>query len=96
MIVRKGHARSKKRDEPNFGVMETSSFSDSAGLTQCGAYLQTLQPGAKSSTRHWHEQEDEFLYVVSGQVSVVEKRWTRKETTGGSRTMRGVCLSRVE
>ena len=72
MIVRKGHARSKQRDEPNFGVMETESFSDSAGLKQYGAYLQTLQPGARSSTRHWHEREDEFLYVVSGQVTVVE------------------------
>jgi hypothetical protein len=29
MIVRKGHAVSKTRDEPNFGVMETASFSDS-------------------------------------------------------------------
>ena len=72
MIVRKGQARSKARDEPGFGAMETASFSDSAGITQYGAYLQTLQPGARSSTRHWHEQEDEFLYVVAGRVTVVE------------------------
>jgi len=37
-----------------------------------GAYLQTLQPGARSSTRHWHEREDEFLFVVLGQVTIVE------------------------
>jgi len=72
MIVRRGQARSKTRDEPGFGAMETASFSDSAGITQYGAYLQTLQPGARSSTRHWHEQEDEFIYVVSGRVTVVE------------------------
>ena len=72
MIVRKGQARSKRRDEPNVGIMETASFSDSAGIQQYGAYLQTLQPGARSSTRHWHEREDEFLYVVSGKVTVVE------------------------
>ncbi|MEO6747759.1 MAG: cupin domain-containing protein [Caldimonas sp.] len=72
MIVRKGQARTKARDEPGFGAMETASFSDSAGITQYGAYLQTLQPGARSSTRHWHEQEDEFIYVVSGRVTVVE------------------------
>lgn len=72
MIIRKGQARTKVRDEPNFGVMETASFSDSAGLKQYGAYLQTLQPGARSSTRHWHEREDEFLFVVSGTVTVVE------------------------
>ena len=51
MIVRKGQARTKTRDEPGFGAMETASFSDSAGITQYGAYLQTLQPGARSSTR---------------------------------------------
>lgn len=72
MIIRKGSARSKTRNEPGFGAMETASFSDSAGIRQYGAYLQTLQPGAMSSTRHWHEQEDEFLFVVSGQVTVIE------------------------
>lgn len=72
MIVRKGQARSKTRDEPGFGAMKTESFSDTCGITQYGAYLQTLQPGATSSTRHWHEREDEFLYVVAGHVTVVE------------------------
>lgn len=72
MIIRNGQARRKTRDEPGFGVMETLSFSDTAGLKQYGAYLQTLQPGAKSSTRHWHEKEDEFLFVVSGEVTIVE------------------------
>ena len=56
MIIRTGQARTKRRDEPGFGVMETMSFSDTAGITQYGAYLQTLTAGAKSSTRHWHER----------------------------------------
>ena len=72
MIVRKGQAKTGKRDEPDFGVSETASFSDSSGITQYGAYLQTLQPGARTSTRHWHEREDEFLYVLSGRATVVE------------------------
>jgi len=72
MIIRKGQARTKTRDEPNFGVMETASFSDTGGIKQYGAYLQTLQPGAKSSTRHWHEMEDEFLFLVAGEVTLVE------------------------
>ena len=45
MIVRKGQARRKSREDAKFGVMETESFSDSAGITQYGVYLQTLQPG---------------------------------------------------
>ena len=72
MIIRKGQAKTGRRDEPDFGVSETASFSDSSGITQYGAYLQTLQPGARTSTRHWHEREDEFLYVLAGRVTVVE------------------------
>lgn len=72
MIIRKAQARSKTTDQPNFGVMDSVSFSDMAGIKQYGAYLQTLHPGGKSSNRHWHENEDEFLFVVSGQVTVVE------------------------
>ena len=72
MIVRKGQAKTHTRDEPDFGVSETATFSDSSGITQYGAYLQTLQPGARTSTRHWHEREDEFLYVLSGRATVVE------------------------
>jgi len=72
MIVRKGTAVSKTRDEPHFGRMLTEGLSETGGLTQFGAYLQTLQPGGKSSTRHWHETEDEFLFVVSGEATVVE------------------------
>lgn len=72
MIIRKGQARTKTPDEPNLGVMETANFSDTGGIKQYGAYLQTLQPGARSSTRHWHEREDEFLFVVLGQVTIVE------------------------
>ena len=72
MIVRRDQPVVKKRDEPNFGAMETARYSDYGGLKQYGAYVQTLLPGARSSTRHWHEQEDEFLYVLAGQVTVVE------------------------
>jgi uncharacterized cupin superfamily protein len=72
MILRKGQGPSKTRDDPAFGAMHTTSFSDAAGIKQFGASLQTLQPGATSSVRHWHEQEDEFLFVISGEVTVIE------------------------
>ena len=41
---------------------------DAAGLTQFGVNLLRLPPGAWSSQRHWHTGEDEFVYVVSGEV----------------------------
>jgi uncharacterized cupin superfamily protein len=45
---------------------------DAAGLTQFGVNLMTLQPGAWSSQRHWHEGEDEFVLVISGEVVLVD------------------------
>ena len=47
-------------------------MSEAGGLTQFGAHVETLQPGSRSSERHWHEQEDEFLHVLSGEATVVE------------------------
>jgi uncharacterized cupin superfamily protein len=44
---------------------------DAAGLTQFGVNLLTLKPGVWSSQRHWHSHEDEFVYVVSGEVVMV-------------------------
>lgn len=48
------------------------ALGDAGGLTQFGAHLERLPPGAASSLRHWHEIEDEFVYVVSGEVVLVE------------------------
>jgi uncharacterized cupin superfamily protein len=44
---------------------------DAAGLTQFGVNLLHLPPGAWSSQRHWHTAEDEFVYVLSGEVTLV-------------------------
>ena len=41
---------------------------DAGGLTQFGVNLLTLPPGAWSSQRHWHAEEDEFVYILSGEV----------------------------
>ena len=44
---------------------------DAAGLDQFGVNLLRLPPGAWSSQRHWHSAEDEFVFVVSGEVVLV-------------------------
>jgi uncharacterized cupin superfamily protein len=44
---------------------------DAAGLTQFGVNLLQLPPGAWSAQRHWHSAEDEFVYIVSGEVVMV-------------------------
>ena len=45
---------------------------DVAGLTQFGVNLMRLAPGVWTSQRHWHTHEDEFVFVVSGEVVLVE------------------------
>ena len=44
---------------------------DAGGLTQFGVNLLHLPPGAWSSQRHWHSAEDEFVYVISGEVVLI-------------------------
>ena len=43
-----------------------------AGLTQFGVNLTRLKPGAASALRHWHETEDEFVYIVEGEATLCE------------------------
>ncbi|HEX9904020.1 MAG TPA: cupin domain-containing protein [Propylenella sp.] len=45
---------------------------DAGGLTQFGVNLCRLKPGSASSQRHWHEKEDELIYVVDGEVVLIE------------------------
>jgi uncharacterized cupin superfamily protein len=57
---------------------------DAANLTQFGVNLVLLPPGVWSSQRHWHAHEDEFVYVLEGEVVLV--------TDAGEETMRpGDC-----
>lgn len=43
-----------------------------AGITEFGVSHVTLKPGAWSSQRHWHDGEDEFLVMLSGEAVLVE------------------------
>jgi uncharacterized cupin superfamily protein len=42
-----------------------------AGLTMIGVNLTVIQPGAWSSQRHWHSHEDEFVWVLEGELILV-------------------------
>ena len=50
---------------------ERRKLGDAAGLTQFGVNLLRLKPGVWSSQRHWHTGQDEFVYVLSGEVVLV-------------------------
>ena len=47
------------------------ALGDPCGLTQFGANLVELPPGCWSSQRHWHTHEDEFVYIVDGELTLV-------------------------
>jgi uncharacterized cupin superfamily protein len=42
-----------------------------AGLTLFGVNLTVIEPGAWSSQRHWHSHEEEFVWVVDGELTLV-------------------------
>lgn len=51
---------------------ERKRLGNAAGLDQFGVNLCRLKPGAASSQRHWHSNEDEFVYVLEGEVVLCE------------------------
>jgi len=51
---------------------EKCKLGDAIGLTQFGVNIATLPPGVWSSQRHWHANEDEFIYVLEGEIVLVE------------------------
>ena len=61
--------------EPYAAMMRGRSslrLGEAGGLGQYGVNLVTLEPGALSSLRHWHLNEDEFVMVTEGRCVLVE------------------------
>jgi uncharacterized cupin superfamily protein len=51
---------------------EKQRLGDAAGLTQFGVNITRIKPGSASALRHWHEQEDEFIYMLEGELVLRE------------------------
>jgi uncharacterized cupin superfamily protein len=57
---------------------------DHAGLSNFGVNLTRIVPGGQSSSRHWHSRQDEFVYILSGEIIL--------ETDVGQQILRaGMC-----
>lgn len=50
---------------------ERRALGDALGLENFGVNLTRLPPGNASSQRHWHSRQDEFVYIVEGEVVLV-------------------------
>ena len=55
---------------------------DALGLRNFGVNLTTIPAGASSALRHWHSHEDEFIYMVSGELVLVTNDGEQRLTAG--------------
>lgn len=69
--VRKGCPYPSPFDEPCAGRTRRR-LGDAGGLRDFGVNLMTLPPGGWSSQRHWHSHEDELVYVLEGELTLIE------------------------
>lgn len=83
--VRRGTTYPPPHDTPCL-ERERQALGDAGDLSQFGVNLLTLPPGVWSSQGHWHSQEDEFVWVLEGEVVLV--------TDSGEETLRpGDCAA---
>ncbi|MEL6597345.1 MAG: cupin domain-containing protein [Pseudomonadota bacterium] len=54
------------------GPYRAHLLSDAGELTQFGALIEVLAPGSRSSDKHYHSSQDEFVYVLEGTVTLHE------------------------
>ena len=64
---------------------EKRRLGDSLGLKKIGVNQTTLPPGKESSMRHWHTHEDEFIYVLEGEVVL--------RTQAGEQVLKAGCCA---
>lgn len=63
-------------------LREKKVLGDQFGLSQFGVNLTTLPPGQASALRHWHQNEDEFVYVISGELVLINDQGEWPMTPG--------------
>ena len=61
-----------KEFAPVISGREKQRIGDAAGLTQFGVNITRIKAGSASALRHWHEREDEFVYMLEGELVLCE------------------------
>jgi uncharacterized cupin superfamily protein len=69
----------------NIGTSEWRALGEPFGLSQFGVNLETLAPGGQSSLKHWHTDNDEFVYVLDGELVL-------STSLGECLISRGMCI----
>jgi uncharacterized cupin superfamily protein len=61
---------------------ERRRLGDALGLKNFGVNLTCLKPGSASSQRHWHVKQDEFVYILEGELVLVSDAGEQVLTPG--------------
>ena len=61
-----------KEFAPVISGREKQRIGDVVGLTQFGVNITRIKAGSASALRHWHEREDEFVYMLEGELVLCE------------------------
>ncbi len=59
-------------DPAAVGPSQEIWLSEAGGLTQFGCFVHVLPPGSATSLKHWHRDEDELVYLLSGHLTLIE------------------------
>lgn len=60
------------KGSPAVGPSTMMPLSDAGGLSQFGCFIHILPPGSATALNHWHEEEDELVYVLAGTPTLIE------------------------
>jgi uncharacterized cupin superfamily protein len=71
--VRSGSVSYPVALRPRVAGRHRQAIGDAVGLTQFGINLTRLDPDAESALRHWHEAEDEFVYILQGELTLIDE-----------------------
>jgi len=68
--------------KPRVAGRHRRRLGDHAGLKNFGVNLTRLDPGSESSMRHWHARQDEFIYVLEGEVTLLTNAGRQRLSPG--------------
>ncbi len=68
--------------KPRVAGRSKRRLGDALGLKNFGVNLTTIKPGSASALRHWHAKQDEFIYIVSGELLLVTDAGEQLLTAG--------------
>jgi len=71
-ILFANNASYPKEFAPSIAGREKQKLGDAVGLTQFGVNIARIKAHSKSALRHWHETEDEFIYMLEGELVLHE------------------------